>query len=107
LLIVAGWQWGEFGQKVGVAVVLASFIPAWLSYRLVENPLRRAGSLAKSSRLTLSVGANLVAVSVLVALLVGFVQTTATVAAPESRSGEYGAQTLTFDGNTVTGIPTD
>jgi peptidoglycan/LPS O-acetylase OafA/YrhL len=45
LIAAEGW-WGDLRVREGLLVVLASGIPAWLSYRYVESPLRRAPRLA-------------------------------------------------------------
>ncbi len=58
LLVAAAGFWGELGGKRGLLVAGASFIPAYLSYRFVENPFRFAKPIAKSNRLALSMGAN-------------------------------------------------
>jgi hypothetical protein len=40
-LLVVGQAWcGLEGSLWGVAIVVASFVPAWLSYRFVERPVR-------------------------------------------------------------------
>jgi len=65
------WEW-EFGAPTvleGVLVVTASFLPAWLSYRFVEGPIRHAAPLNASPRFALSVGVN----ASLVALVAGLV----------------------------------
>jgi len=49
---------GELGERRSVLLVLASGLVAWLSLKLVENPLRFAPSLAASPRLALSLGGN-------------------------------------------------
>jgi peptidoglycan/LPS O-acetylase OafA/YrhL len=49
LLVVATAQWGTAGKlpvSLGVAVVVASVLPAWLTYRLVEDPLHHARRFA-------------------------------------------------------------
>ena len=60
LFVVGGTaHFGELGAKRGLVLVALSFIPAWLSYRFVENPVRFSPRLARSSGLSLSMGANL------------------------------------------------
>ena len=58
LLVAATGIWGELGGKKGLLVAAVSFIPAYLSYRFVENPFRFATPIAKSNKLALSMGAN-------------------------------------------------
>lgn len=107
VLVAAGWQWGELGQKQGLLLVALSFIPAWLSYRFIENPVRRAKSLEGRSKVVLSIGLNLAALGVISGLLLGSVSNGAT-APPSVESSEdeiaMGAETLNFDGGAVTGI---
>lgn len=102
LLVAAGWQWGELGQKRALLVVLIAVIPAWLSYKLVETPVRRAKGLAGSPRFALSVGANLAALGVIVGLLVS--ASTPRETPVLAAQGLIGAETLEFDGAKVTGI---
>lgn len=102
IIVAAGWLWGELGQKQGLALVAVSFIPAWLSYRFVENPVRRAKRLTRRPRVVLSIGLNLAALGVISGLLVG-------AATPDAQStpayGEVlGARSLSFDGEHVTGV---
>ena len=60
LFVVGGTaHFGELGAKRGLVLVALSFIPAWLSYRFVENPVRFSPRLARSNGLSLSMGANL------------------------------------------------
>ncbi|MGB7449421.1 MAG: acyltransferase, partial [Ornithinimicrobium sp.] len=58
LLISAEAQWGELSAVQGLAVAVSSAVPAYLSYRFVENPLRFAKPLSRSHPLTLSLGMN-------------------------------------------------
>jgi len=69
LLVAAGWVWGELGPVAGLAVVALSTVPAVLSYRLVENPVRRSARLAASTRASLGLGACLTAAGVAAGLL--------------------------------------
>lgn len=69
LLVSAEAQWGDLGVLRGMLVVLFSFVPAYLCYRFIENPIRFAEPLARSNRLTLSMGANCTAVGVLAGLM--------------------------------------
>jgi hypothetical protein len=62
-LVAAEGIWGPLRVRYGLVVVVASLIPAWLSYRYVENPLRRSPLLA-SPRRALLAGAAAMTVSV-------------------------------------------
>ncbi|WP_182526737.1 acyltransferase family protein [Nocardioides dongkuii] len=72
-LIAAEGIWGDLRVREGLLVVLASAVPAWLSYRYVENPLRRAPRLARP-RPALTAGAlsMVVAAAAGVALVASF-----------------------------------
>lgn len=69
LVLAQAWR-GELGVRAGLVVVAASFIPAWLSMRFVENPIRFSPTIARSPRLALSVGANLSLVGVVAGMAV-------------------------------------
>ncbi|PJI94259.1 acyltransferase family protein [Luteimicrobium subarcticum] len=69
LLVIAGAAWGELGAKKSLLVVAVSFIPAYLSLKLVENPFRRSRRISESTGLTLSLAVNLTAAGVVAGLL--------------------------------------
>lgn len=83
---MAEWQWGELSTAAGMAVVMASFLPAWLSFRFVERPIRFAAMLNKAPSVALLVGANLTLVSLVGALVLGSVANRAT-GSPEASGG--------------------
>ncbi|GAA3735571.1 acyltransferase family protein [Micromonospora maritima] len=58
MLVVAEAYWGDLSLKRGLLVALASVVPAWLTFRLVENPLRYSRKISTSPRLALSLGGN-------------------------------------------------
>jgi peptidoglycan/LPS O-acetylase OafA/YrhL len=63
-LVVLGQDWLELkGRMWGGALVVASFVPALLSYHFVEQPTRRAPILDKLPAFALSLGFNLSQVS--------------------------------------------
>lgn len=70
LLMAAQYRWGELSTGTGLLVVAASVVPAWLSLRFLENPIRHARSLARSNRLALSVGANFTLLGVAAGLVI-------------------------------------
>jgi peptidoglycan/LPS O-acetylase OafA/YrhL len=63
LLVAATAQWGELSPLRGLAVVVGAFVPAWLTFRLVENPIRYSRAVSRSPSLALSLGANLTGVA--------------------------------------------
>lgn len=67
LLVAAEAMWGPLRVRYGLLVMLGSFLPAWLSYRYVENPLRRSPRLAPP-RPALLAGALATTVSVVAGL---------------------------------------
>ena len=74
------WHWpvlifgaailGELGQKTGLLVTAAAFVPAWLCHKLLENPLRFHPALVRSNALSLTTGLNFTLLGALVGLLV-------------------------------------
>lgn len=58
LWVAATNQWGDLGAARGLLVMAASFVPAYLSYRFVENPIRFSRPIAASPRTALSIGGN-------------------------------------------------
>lgn len=100
LLVAAEWQWGALGQKQGLLVVAFAFLPAWLSYRLLEQPIRRSARLAGSTPLTLSLGATFTAIGVVAGLLLAH-----TVAQHQPSSDEApGGRSLTWTDGAITGV---
>lgn len=55
---------GPLSTTERIALIALSVIGADLSYRLVENPVRRSPALARRNTLTLGIGAGLVVVSI-------------------------------------------
>jgi peptidoglycan/LPS O-acetylase OafA/YrhL len=74
LIAVAAAYWGHLSAGLGLALVAVSFVPAWLTFRFVENPLRFSSRLSRSPRLTLGLGAGFTATGAVagVALLAAF-----------------------------------
>ncbi len=69
LLVMADEHWGGLSVAGGLAVVLASLLPAWLTHRALENPLRYSRLITRSPRLALSLGANFTLIGVCAGLL--------------------------------------
>jgi len=95
LLIAAQNVWGDLGQKKGLLVMLVSIIPAWLSLKLLENPVRHSKRLAKSNSLTLSLGLNLSVLGVVAGLVLGLATpTTGGASSSPADTSKLGANTL-------------
>jgi hypothetical protein len=75
LLVAATAYLGGLSTARGLIVAGASIVPAWLTARAVENPLRHSAAISRSSRLALSMGGNftLVGVTAGLVLLLGVV----------------------------------
>lgn len=72
-LLVLGIDWLALeAEKWGGVLVAASVLPAWLSRRFVENPLRGARSLSHRPGYALSIGGNLSLVSIVAGLILTF-----------------------------------
>lgn len=103
LLTAAEWKWGDLGQGVGLLVATLAFLPAWLSYRFVEQPVRQSRRLARAPRRTLTLGAGLTAIGVAAGLIL-----MALVPAPDHGRGSVaaarGAQSLAWDGDRIVGV---
>ncbi len=69
LIVSAEAQWGDLSPVQGLLVAGFSIVPAYLCYRFIENPVRFSGSLARSNKFTLSLGANFSAVGVVAGLI--------------------------------------
>ena len=97
LLVSAEARWDGLSVAAGLGVAAFSAIPAYLSYRFIENPIRFSSKLSASNPLSLSVGANFSAIGVVAGLvLVLAVPASTGTAAP---SGETkGAAALTESG---------
>jgi peptidoglycan/LPS O-acetylase OafA/YrhL len=70
LFIVGGTaHFGTLGAKRGLLLTAVAFVPAWLSHRFVENPVRFSPRLTRANGLSLSVGANLSLVAAVAGLV--------------------------------------
>jgi hypothetical protein len=74
LIAVATAYWPGLSTPHRVLVAVASLLPAWLTHRLVENPIRYAPTITVSYRRALAVGGGCTAVGVAAgAVLLGMV----------------------------------
>jgi peptidoglycan/LPS O-acetylase OafA/YrhL len=94
LIVIATAYWGELSITRGFAVAAFSVIPAWLTYRLVENPMRYSQVISRSPRLSLSLGANFTLLGVLAGLLVSLAFPSAMTSAMAGRGPAAGAAAL-------------
>jgi peptidoglycan/LPS O-acetylase OafA/YrhL len=66
LVAIAAVHWGGLSAAEGLLVVVLAVIPAWLTLRLVENPIRFSAALSGVPRVTLAMGASFSLASVAV-----------------------------------------
>lgn len=85
LLVIVGWHFGDLDTATGLLVVTLSVLPAWLSFRFVERPIRHAPRLNSSPGTALSVGLNMSLAGVIAGLLLA-------VAALNAAGGTTGGQ---------------
>ena len=109
LIVVATFLLGGLDFAGGLIVVVASAIPAYLSYRFVEKPISRSLALRMGSRKTLTFGFGLMLVSVVAGVSILVVPVPApVVATPTSTIASkdlYGAERLMIDASA--GVVTD
>ena len=88
MIVLATAHWDGLSVARGTAVVVASVIPAWITFRLVENPLRYSRAVSRSPRLALSLGGNFTMVSILagIALLVTSASAVSITESPDQRA---------------------
>jgi peptidoglycan/LPS O-acetylase OafA/YrhL len=80
MIVLATAHWGGLSVARGTAVVVASVIPAWITFRLVENPLRYSRAVSRSPRLALSLGGSFTMVGICAGL--ALLVTSATAVGP-------------------------
>jgi hypothetical protein len=73
-LVFAAAIWGPLSVATGIAVVLASVVPTVITHHLIENPVRRAKSLARLPARALALGAACMGTAVVAGLLLTSVQ---------------------------------
>lgn len=97
LLVSAEARWDGLSVLAGLGVAAFSVIPAYLSYRFVENPIRFSSKLSASNPLSLSVGANFSAIGVVAGLVLVLAVPASTGTAAQSGEAK-GAAVLTEEG---------
>lgn len=100
VLVAATAHWGDLGAKKGLLVVALSFIPAYLSFRYIENPFRFARPIARSNALALSIGANFTVIGVAAGLVLVLLIPSTSIGSPGG-VGPSGASVLQHEQGTV------
>ena len=78
MIVIAAARFGELSVPQGLLVAAASVVPAWITFKIIENPLRYARAISKSPRLALSLGGNFTLVGVCAGLALFMVATNTT-----------------------------
>ena len=88
LLIVAREHFGSISLLAGLAIMVFTIVPAYLTFHLVENPLRSSRLMSTHPRVALSLGVNATLVGVAAGLaLVVALSTTVSTLPPGSAQG--------------------
>lgn len=96
---------GELRFRYGILIVILAVLPAWLSYRFIEDPFRRSVRLKESIKATLLAGGNLMLVSALIGAVTIVLPGLNATDDLETKNTPLGAEALMV--NPDTGIPTD
>jgi peptidoglycan/LPS O-acetylase OafA/YrhL len=75
-LVFAAAIWGPLSVAAGLAVVAVSWVPAYASHLLIEDPVRRARSLSRLPNRALVLGAACTGIAVFSGILVSDIQPT-------------------------------
>ncbi|WP_236831627.1 acyltransferase family protein [Blastococcus sp. KM273128] len=100
LLVIAEGAWGELSLSASVGVVAFSAVPAYLTYRWVENPIRRSRRLAVNPKRAVGIGA----LATLALLNVGILVALAAPAVPSGYTPSPTALANAAEGGVVAGI---
>jgi hypothetical protein len=65
--------WGPVSVLLGLAVVTASFLPAWLTHRFIENPVRFSPRLVASPHRSIALGLGLSGLAAAIGIMVAVV----------------------------------
>lgn len=121
LIVIATAKLGGLTMQQGLAVAVLSLIPAWLSFRFVEEPARRAENLTRNPKRALELGYFCTMAGVMAGLLLAVLPTPIPPASPAAAVGappvvatagtepaKYGAQVLPVNPrNDNAGAPVD
>ncbi|MEV0713786.1 acyltransferase family protein [Asanoa sp. NPDC050611] len=94
MIVIAGARFGDLSVKQGLVVAAASVVPAWITFKIIENPLRYARAISKSPRLALSLGGNFTLVGVCAGLVLVMFATNNVTATAEAARYAPGAAVL-------------
>ena len=94
MIVIAAAHFGDLSVKRGLVVAAASFVPAWITFKIVENPLRYARAISRSPRLALSLGGNFTLAGVCAGLVLVLMSAAATPAVPPAARYAPGAAVL-------------
>ncbi|HEV7710646.1 MAG TPA: acyltransferase family protein [Asanoa sp.] len=94
MIVIAAAHFGDLSVKQGLVVAAASLIPAWITFKIIENPLRYARAISKSPRLALSLGGNFTLAGVCAGMILVLMSNAATPAAPAAARYAPGAGVL-------------
>lgn len=98
LIVVAEEHFGGLSVSAGLLVAGLSIAPAWLTHRLMENPLRYSSAVSRSARLALSLGANFTLAGLAAGLVLALtVSLTAPAHQPGAHPSAPGAAVLSGD----------
>lgn len=92
IIVFAETSRGATGPLQGAVAVAVTVVLAWLTLKIVENPIRFSAALRRSPRLALSVGANFTFVSIVAGL--SLIIAVANVTRPAEQSQPSGAAVL-------------
>jgi hypothetical protein len=89
LILAAATYWGGLSISRGLAVAALSFVPAWLTHRLIENPIRYSAVVSRLPKYALSLGANFSLVGVIsgVVIILAVPQPTSDITASSAPHG--------------------
>ncbi|MBB5871436.1 peptidoglycan/LPS O-acetylase OafA/YrhL [Allocatelliglobosispora scoriae] len=103
VLVLTEARLGEQPWPVKLALVLASALPAWITMRLVERPLRFSAVVSALPRRGLSIGLTSIVAPLVVALLLGTAALNALKSSPPQAA--VNALTGALDGPNLTVTP--